>query len=296
MVWHTLVTILVISVVQYSSCLYNHTKQCFVNNNKMVMWNVTFTDSKHPNIQSSDIQMQMKWKYEGGWQNLTRCLRNTFSIQCAIIDDPGKIKFLLHVMNVTSLENLMSQVEEQEVHYSNGYKCRPNHNYNNDFVQNFTISNVTSNSMNISWSFYKWDLDQSILDWFQFYVCTGDNCTYTDHKGHTDVHEDVDFTTSHFYSRIVSGLQGCTSYKIQVIGSYDAVLPNPDHIVQTTIQTKCNGDGSKLPVVTTIIMSAVSFFVLLAVICLILYLVKRRKRRRKSTEVRFDNVVKINGK
>ena len=139
-----LIAVVLTSVIHSRSCSYNHTKQCFVLSNKVIL-NVTFTDPSVPKIQGPDIQMQTKDILDDAWKSLTNCSRSSRSLQCDVENDPGRLRYSIRVVNTKSKDLLM---DDKEIYHKNGFPCYLNHD--NNIVQNFKVSNVTSKSVDVS--------------------------------------------------------------------------------------------------------------------------------------------------
>jgi len=278
-------TLLVMLLLPQRSCSYNYTMRCFVvNNSSEVTWNITFNDQHHPNLQSSEIQIQTRGEFEKGWNNLRRCKRDHNSIQCEIERDLTRLRFVLRLVNTTSSVSLTSQSDQDESRFQNGFNCFKNHDRKKAFVHDFSVSNISSNSADISWSFYTWDIDRFILLWFRYYICTGANCTYEDNTPFTDsgqIYAVPD--TPLFYSESISGLDPCTSYRVQLIGSYINQLPH--HIVESSFRTTCTSGMVIYPWVNILIV--IVCLVLLSTITIILFLfflTKSFRRRQNLTQ------------
>lgn len=280
----------IISVFHFSGVqsFYNHTKTCFFQKNSEVIWNVTFTDDKPPDMNDPKIVMQTKGRrYGATWKSLKKCQRGRKWIQCEIESNPLRHRYHLRIVrestNAETSKYLMRE-SPGKGHYQNGFLCHPNHDKDSEFVRNLTLSNITSDGADVSWMFYEWDIDMVHLRWVRIYVLDAENRPYTK----LDV--SLEENTPLLYTRRVIGLIPCARYTIRVQGHYDT---NEDRFLIVPVVTKCRARQEKIFMDVTVndmvIVATSCVFLLVAVIFLLCYFFKRRRRGRRHLLRRVDS-------
>lgn len=257
---------------------YQYTKRCFMlKDSNEVVWNVTLTGKDAPNMNDKSVIMQTKDLYRPQkWKTLKNCTRDTTSIQCEIDKNVQRWRYLLRVVKLSpdkkSSEYIMR--ESDGGHYQTGLLCYPNHDEFSEFIQNFTTSNVTSNSIDMSWSFHKWDRDKFHLLWVKIIVLDEDKKTYSQKTSH------LRDETSLFQTYHITGLKPCSRYVAQVKGHYDVFT---ERFVNVTFVTKCSNVGVNaenkfhdIPI-TEFVLISISCVVLLAALLFIIYFALQKR-------------------
>ena len=95
-------------------------------------------------------------------------------------------------------------------------------------MANFTLHNITTNSTDVSWNFYTWDIVNPLLLWINIYVLL-DEVVFSRMLTHIMGNE------KSYFSQHVTGLRTCTHYTIRVEGHYGV----KDRTLQLPFRTEC---------------------------------------------------------
>ena len=178
-------------------------------------------------MKDSKIIMQTKNYHGHTWKDLSNCNRSTFltnySIQCEI--DRNNIRWMYHLrvikaINATHNEIMINKLEKG--HYQMGILCYPNHG-----IRNLTASNVTCNSVDVSWMFYSWDIKNYLIESTEFTV---------NENGKPISTLTIDLDTSMKLNRTqhVPGLHSCTRYSVTLLNEYSYKETRESTIYVTT--------------------------------------------------------------
>ena len=183
-----------------------------------------------------------------------------------------------------AMEHLAQREDQAYEHLSKGFLCFPNHGRENSFLANFTVTNITTNSTDVSWNFYKWDIRNPLLLWITIYVLT-------DEVVISRIKVDIMGDEKLYFSQHIAGLQSCTNYTIKVEGNYGT----EEKIVRQSFQTHCRRRRSIFGWnISDLFLASMCTTVLVLVVILIAMLLKRRSRREILHEVYgFHNVVEF---
>jgi len=259
----------------------NFTKRCSVDEKSQVIWNVSFTGDKPLNMSDPNVVMETKGRtYRETWKTLKNCLRGRKWMECTVERNPIRHRYFLRIVKKSSqsgsFEYLMKESPDKG-HYQDGFLCRPNHDINSKFIKNLHLSNITLDGVDISWTFYKWDIDDAYLRRVTVSVLDVEN------KVHSELQFIIFGDTPLHFLRHITGLLPCTSYSIEVKGHYDMDQVRVLHVPFTT---SCRGVKSQqhkfsmkvhTDEVVVVVISSVVFVVAISLFSC--YLCQQKRRR-----------------
>merc|ERR1712168_10070 len=274
-----------VSRVSSVKSAYNYTKRCFLEDDSEVIWNVTFTGDNSPNMNDPNVVMETKGSnYDNVWTSLTKCSRGWSWIQCEIERSALRHRYHMRIVKRSpeqpeSLEYLVRDSPDSG-HYQEGFLCHPNHALENKFIRNLTLSNITSDGVDVSWNFYRGDIDVAHLRRVRVYAR---DVKKTKGDAYTKMEFLIYGNTPLYFKRRLKGLLPCTLYNIQVEGHYDLEQQRVLDVPFTTMCVGARTQREKISMdvsVNEVVIVVISCVLLVVAVSLFTCFVAQRKRRR----------------
>ena len=246
-------TILAYGSIQCAyECAHRSVASCTKRHNSQVIWKLTFDDAKFGKMVDETIIMQTKeYGDDHSWNNLTNCNQSTslhkYSLQCEI---DRKDKWFMYSLRILLLNNTRTEIIcAPKNHYQSGLLCYPNHG-----IINLACSNVKLTSLNVSWSFYSWDI--KLIRDTKIILRQDDRIIskLTDNNDNAQLNRTLD----------IQGLDRCTLYNITVRSVYISSLGEVQRSNSTRVKTKCH--RNKVLPITAIIVIIFGLFLMVILI------------------------------
>lgn len=255
----------------------SYQEHCFVNQRSTVVWVVSLYELKPNQSERIMMQTQTNTPFKDSWKNLTKCERyegtRNYTIKCEIDDD--WIRLTYHLRVVRFFDSKFETLFIKNNQYQHGLLCFQDHG-----ISNLTYSDVTSHSVNISWNYYTWDIEEELIKETNIFI-------YPPSKNRRRIPVDFNNMLNQIYK--INWLEACTRYRVVVENIYYSIENKENQSSSLNIQTKCTKNIFSKTEFVTIMVCIILAFVGLTFSGYILY----RRRLNGTRKGGVDTMVLI---